>query len=220
VVDLVAGRRFYDLMYRVGAPWDVVGVRRELRWLLDGGEVDPARHPRAVDLGCGTGANVVFLAERGFEATGLDFSKVALGKARRRAAAAGVSSGCRFVEADLTSEDVPDMRGTFDLLLDFGSIDDLAPSDRPAAARLVARLSHPGSRLLFWCFYARRQDLPRISFVGPSRLGPRIEPGEEVDLFGEYFDIEPFVDTGLANTACFLLTRRASVPVIPEGAST
>lgn len=208
--QMVVGRRFYDLMYRLGAPWDAVGVRPELRRLLDSGEVDPARYPRVVDLGCGTGANAVYLAERGFRATGLDFSTVALRKARLRAADACVSSRCRFVEADLTAHTLPQADGPFDLLLDFGSIDDLAPSARPDAARLVASLSRPGSKFLFWCFYARRESLPRISFVGPSRLGPRIEPGEEDDLFGADFDIEPFVVTGLPNTACFLLTRRAA----------
>ena len=196
-------------MYRWWAPWDAVGVRAELRRLLDSGEVAPERHPRAVDLGCGTGANVVFLAERGFRATGVDFSSVALGKGRQRASAAGVSGRCRFVEADLTADPAPGLEGPFDLLLDFGTIDDLAPSQRPAASRLVARLSRPGSLFLFWCFYGRWQDLPAISFRGPSKLTPGIEPGEERALFGGDFDIEPFVDTGLPHAACFLLTRRA-----------
>jgi SAM-dependent methyltransferase len=214
----VVGRRAYDLMYRWWAPWDAVGVRQELRQLLTEVEIDPTRHPRAVDLGCGTGANVVHLAEQGFQATGLDFSPVALDKARDRAAAAGVSSRCRFVEADLTDPAPASIDGPFDLLLDFGAIDDLPPADRPAAARLVAELSRPGSTFLFWCFYARLQDLPRFSLQGPSRLAPAIEPGEEADLFGEDFDIEPFSDTGLAHTACFRLTRRATTSATSRGA--
>ena len=56
----------YDLMYRVWAPWDAVGVRDDLRHLLESGRVTPQSHPRAVDLGCGTGANAVYLAEHGF----------------------------------------------------------------------------------------------------------------------------------------------------------
>jgi SAM-dependent methyltransferase len=207
----VVGRRAYDLAYRWWAPWDTVGVRQELRRLLDDDVVEPTLYPRAVDLGCGTGANVVFLAEQGFRATGLDFSPVALDKARRRATDAGVSSRCRFIEADLTTDGLPTSEGPFDLLLNFGSIDDLAPAARPAAARLAARLARPGARFLFWCFYARRQDLPRISFHGASRLAPGIEPGEETDLFGDAFDIEPFADTGQPEAACFLLTRRASL---------
>jgi SAM-dependent methyltransferase len=214
----MVGRRVYDLMYRWWAPWDTVGVRRELRQLITEVAFDPDRHPRAVDLGCGTGANVVYLAEQGFQATGLDFSPVALDKARDRAAAAGVSSRCRFVEADLTAPVPAGIDAPFDLLLDFGAIDDLSPADRPAAARLVSQLSRPGSTFLFWCFYARRQDLPRLSFQGPSRLAPAIEPGEETDLFGADFDIEPFSDTGLAHAACFRLTRRATTSATHRGA--
>ena len=36
---------------------------------------------RAVDLGCGTGANAVFLAQHGFDVTGIDFAPAALAKA-------------------------------------------------------------------------------------------------------------------------------------------
>jgi SAM-dependent methyltransferase len=204
----LVGRRAYDLAYRWWAPWDAVGVRVELRQLLDRGLVDPTADPKAVDLGCGTGANVVFLAEQGFHATGLDFSPVALAKARTRAAEAGVTDRCRFVEADLT-DDALGIDGPYDLLLDFGTIDDIAPAKRPAAARLAARLARPGSRFLFWCFYGRRQDLPFISFRGPSRLAPGIEPGEEAALFGDSFHIEPFAETGVRHAACFLLTRRS-----------
>ncbi len=64
----------YDLMYRSWAPWDAVGVRPDLRRLVDTGRVTSRSHPHAVDLGCGTGANVVYLAQQGFASTGVDFS--------------------------------------------------------------------------------------------------------------------------------------------------
>jgi SAM-dependent methyltransferase len=213
----MVARQIYDLMYHWWAPWDAVGARAELRELLARGVVDPERHPRAIDLGCGTGANVVFLAEQGFQAVGVDFSRVALDKARRRAADAGVSSRCRFVEADLTASSGTVADGPFDLLLDFGAIDDLRARGRPAAARLAGALSRRGSRFLFWCFYGDRRDLPRFSFHGPSKLAPGISPGEEQQLFGDAFDIEPFMETGVPGAACFLLTRKATVPATPEG---
>lgn len=198
----------YDLLYRWGAPWDGDGPRDDLRWLLDSGRVAP--DARAIDLGCGTGANVVHLAERGLDATGADFSSVALGKARQRARAAGVADRCRFVEADLT-DPATDLDGPYDLLLDFGVLDDLRPAGRRAMAELVQRLSRPGSLVLLWCFYAPLSELPRISFRGPSRMAPAIEPGEQTQLFGHAFDIETVhARRGGSPTACFLLTRRAS----------
>jgi len=46
---------------------------------------------RALDLACGEGRNAVWLAERGWDVTGVDFSNVGLDKARRLADARGVS---------------------------------------------------------------------------------------------------------------------------------
>lgn len=202
--------RFYDLAYRWGwAPWDTVGVREELRALLAAGEVTPTTHPRAIDLGCGTGANVVELATRGFDTTGVDFSAVALRKGEARARAAGVVERCRFLEVDLTAASLPPAVGDgYDLLLDFGTLDDLRPEGRTRMAAHVARLARPGAVMLFWCFYAARRELPRISFHGPSRLTPGLEPGEEERIFGEHFDI---VDVARPHphAACFLLHRRA-----------
>jgi SAM-dependent methyltransferase len=59
---------------------------------------------RALDLACGEGRNAIWLARRGWEVTGVDFSGVAVDKARRMAAEAGVDA--RFDRADL-AEHVP-----------------------------------------------------------------------------------------------------------------
>ena len=54
---------------------------------------------RALDLGSGEGRNAVWLAERGWQVTAVDFSPVALAKARRLAQARGVT--VNWVLADL-----------------------------------------------------------------------------------------------------------------------
>lgn len=193
-------------MYRVWAPWDAVGVRSELLALLAAKAVSPQTHPRAIDLGCGTGANVVHLAQEGFDVTGVDFSPVALGKARERARAANAS--CRFVEADLTSFPLRGVEGTFDLLLDFGTLDDLPPTGRRAMAANMTALARPGARALFWCFYGPKADLPLNPFKVPSRLTAVVEPAEVGMLFGDAFAIEPFIpEKWWPHIACFLLTR-------------
>lgn len=205
----MVGSRAYDWMYRFWAPWDSVGVRPELREFLADGAVTSASHPRAVDLGCGTGANVVHLAEEGFDAHGVDFSPVAIGQAEQRARAAGVADRTAFVVGDLTAASIPGLTGPFDLLLDFGTLDDLKGDARQAMADTITRLTRPGSVVLLWCFYAARSELPIISFHGPSRLAPAIEPGEEQDLFGRDFAIRdgPEARSG-RRAACFVMTRR------------
>lgn len=202
----MVGSRAYNFMYRYWAPWDSVGVRSELRRVLDDGLVSPITHPRSVDLGCGTGANAVHLASLGFESWGVDFSPVALRKARRRAKDAGVE--CSFVEGDLTTDTIPGLEGAFDFLLDFGTLDDLKGVGRERMAATIDRLARPQSVLVEWCFYARWDQLPRFSFTGPSRFAPTIEPGELERLFGDRWEIRPMEEVPTHRYAWFVLRRR------------
>lgn len=194
----------YDLMYRTWAPWDRTGVRQDLIDLLASGEVDPRRYPRSLDLGCGTGANVVHLAEQGFDSYGVDFSAVALDKARARAERADVNA--TFVKGDLTATAIPGLEGHFDFLLDFGTLDDLRGTARQEMAALVTSLARPGARFLEWCFYGETEELPLISFKGTSKM-THIAPGELEKLFGRAWDMIPFSSNEEWRTACFLLTR-------------
>jgi 2-polyprenyl-3-methyl-5-hydroxy-6-metoxy-1,4-benzoquinol methylase len=68
---------------------------------------------RALDVACGEGRNAIWLAEQGFQVTGVDFSAVGLDKARRLAAARGVEVD--FVEADVLSWRPPE--ASFDLVV-------------------------------------------------------------------------------------------------------
>lgn len=68
----------------------------------------------ALDAGCGTGAEAIWLATRGWEVTGADISATALARAADRAAQASVSERVTWVEADLTTW-APD--GPFDLVV-------------------------------------------------------------------------------------------------------
>jgi SAM-dependent methyltransferase len=59
----------------------------------------------ALDVGCGEGADVVWLAERGWRATGADLSVVALEKARKYAGEAGMADRTEWVHVDLLADD-------------------------------------------------------------------------------------------------------------------
>jgi SAM-dependent methyltransferase len=161
-------------MYRFGAPWEI-GPREELVGLVDSGVLTPEALPpgRALDLGCGSGANSVFLAERGFEAIGVDFSRTALEKARLLAGERGVAGRARFVEGDLTATSIPGVEGPFDLLVDYGTLDDLRGDKRRAMAATAKRLARPGGKFLLWCFYAAREDLPLIIASAAPHGSPR-----------------------------------------------
>ena len=75
-------------------------------------EAGNLRPGRALDLACGEGRNAVWLAEQGWQVTGVDFSEVALTKAARLAEERGVAVD--WVLADLY-EHVPPARA-FDLV--------------------------------------------------------------------------------------------------------
>ncbi|WOQ69601.1 class I SAM-dependent methyltransferase [Microbacterium limosum] len=58
----------------------------------------------ALDLGCGEGADAIWLAERGWSVTGVDLSPTAARRATDAARAAGIGEDrARFVAADLTA---------------------------------------------------------------------------------------------------------------------
>ena len=203
------GSWLYDLLYRVGAPWEG-GPRSELIELVESGRLsaEVLTPGRAIDFGCGSGANAIFLARHGFDVVGVDFSSVALAKARRAAERSGTAS-VRFVRGDLTATSIPTVAGPFDLLVDYGTLDDLSADGRRRMAALIADLARPGSKLVLWCFYGARAELPRMSFSGPSRVAPGIEPGEAEALFGGSFEIERLPRPAPPEPyACFLMTRR------------
>lgn len=198
----------YDLLYRIGAPWDGP-VRTELRELLRTGTISLDKHRTVLDLGCGSGTCSVHLAERGFDVTGVDFTPIALRKAEQAAAKAGVEGRCRFVRADLTERPLPGVEGTFDVLLDFGTLDDLTGEDRAAMAATIRDHTHAGSLVVLWCFYTDGEGLPHFRFDGVSKFHSALRPGEEQELFGDLFDIERLPDPPAdSHTACFVLTRR------------
>ncbi len=59
---------------------------------------------RALDLGCGEGADVVWLAQQGWQATGVDISETATSRAREAASGAGIADGeAIFVATDLSA---------------------------------------------------------------------------------------------------------------------
>lgn len=214
---VTVGRRAYDLMYRFGAPWEGAD-RVELRALVRDGACSPetlrgpgSERARAIDLGCGAGGVSVELAEAGFDVTGVDFSSIALRKARAAAAKRRIGDErLRFVHGDLTAGHVDGVEPPFDLLVDYGTLDDLPDRGRRRMAAYVARLARPGARFFLFAFAADSDDLPRFSFDGPSRAFPGLVPGEVEDRFGSAFHvrvIDPPSPTRHVGT--WLLERRA-----------
>jgi 2-polyprenyl-3-methyl-5-hydroxy-6-metoxy-1,4-benzoquinol methylase len=67
----------------------------------------------ALDLGCGEGADAIWLAEQGWRVTAVDISETALDRAAARAMEAGIRDGIVWTRHDL-SQSFP--AGVFDLV--------------------------------------------------------------------------------------------------------
>jgi SAM-dependent methyltransferase len=97
---------------------------------------------RVLDVGCGEGADAVWLAEHGWDVTALDVSGVALERAARHAEQAQVR--VRWVHAGLVEAALP--AGTFDLVsAQYPAL--LRTDARDAEAALLAAVA-PGGTLL------------------------------------------------------------------------
>ncbi|MFD4754830.1 class I SAM-dependent methyltransferase [Streptomyces sp. NPDC058426] len=100
---------------------------------------------RALDLGCGEGADVVWLARQGWTVTGTDIAETALVRARGHAAEAGVADRTRF-EQHVLGASFPE--GTYDLVTaSFLHSPDVS-FPREAILRRAAEAVAPGGTLL------------------------------------------------------------------------
>ena len=102
-------------------------------------EVEGLEPGRALDLACGEGQNAIWLASLGWDVTGIDFSEVAIAKARSRAEREGIR--VEFECADLRSYE-PDP-GVFDLVVVL-YLHIPADERRPVLARAAGALASGG----------------------------------------------------------------------------
>ena len=100
---------------------------------------------RSLALGCGVGRFARWLAEQGVHATGVDFSPVAIEKARARGRN---FADLRYEVADVTA--LPNLDGPFDLAFDVGCYPCLTPERQRANAATIGPQMRPGALLLIW----------------------------------------------------------------------
>ncbi len=101
---------------------------------------------RALDLGCGTGTNLLTLAQAGWKVVGVDFALRAVGEARQKLAQAELPG--QVYLGDVARQE--EVQGTFDLVLDIGCYHSL-PQDSRLRYRenLERRLKKEGFFLMY-----------------------------------------------------------------------
>ena len=146
------------------------GKWEELPWAHDEptlflSEICNRRTPgTALDIGCGSGTDSVYLAQQGWDVTSLDFIPKALEYTQQRAEKLGVS--ITPVEADITTWEPPH---SYDLVLDHGLLHNMDPERYPAyRERLMNAIADDGEFvLLHW--HPLYPDQPHGK-VGPRRV--------------------------------------------------
>ncbi len=163
-------QRLFKTLYRFGfTPWDGHPIARSLRDLIEGD--DALRAGAALDVGCGTGDNSIYLAKHGWQVTGVDFVPKAVEKARAKARAENVD--VRFEEADVTDLCSAGIGSDFSLIVDSGCLHGMNDDDRYDYVREVTAAAAPDARLHI------------VAFTRGSTYGvPGIEPDEVELRFG------------------------------------
>lgn len=156
---------FFRLFYLGDPPWDTNQTPPELYEIINSNPPG-----RVLDLGCGTGTNVITLAQNGWQAMGVDYVSKAIHTAREKAEREGV-------EADFVCGDVTKLRGIegpFDLILDIGCFLSLDQAGMESYRKWVKQLLAPDGIFMIYLFFRpqNRRSILSGSVATESDLTP------------------------------------------------
>jgi SAM-dependent methyltransferase len=166
----------FNFWYLRRPPWDSGITPPEL---LDFLKDHPAG--RAIDLGCGTGTNVITLARLGWQVTGVDFATRAIEQARQKVKKAGVNADLRV--GDVTSLD--GVVGPFSFALDLGCFHSLSDREKEAYLHQIDRILAPGGTWFIYAFLRPPGDSspPGLSPLDLERISARFVLRSRLDGF-------------------------------------
>jgi SAM-dependent methyltransferase len=158
------------------APWDIGRPQPVFARLADAGLLCG----RLLDAGCGTGENTLLAAERGADALGIDFSPLAIERARGKAAERGIPA--RFEVADVLN--LGQLGLAVDTVIDSGVFHVFDDGDRARYVTSLASVLGPGGTCYLVCFSEHE----------PGDAGPRRVRQEELrSAFRDGWDVTEIV---------------------------
>ena len=166
-------RQLFEQMYQGQAPWDTGRPQPAIVKLAEAGQIRGS----VLDVGCGTGENLLYLAARGHEAWGIDFVPVAIERAKAKAAQRGIDA--HFLVANAL--ELHKLGRQFDTVIDCGLFHTFADEERPVFVRGLAEVLRPGGLLHLLCF----------SDEEPGTEGPRRISQQEIrDAFQDGWKVQ------------------------------
>jgi len=139
----VSANRF-ESAYLGTPPWDIGRPQPAIMRLAQARQITGS----VLDVGCGTGENILYLAELGFAAMGVDGAPTAISKARAKAKQRGVTA--QFEVADALSLSMPNRQ--FDSVIDTGLFHVFSDEERDRFRDSLARVVRPGGTYFLMCF--------------------------------------------------------------------
>ena len=151
----------------------------------------------AIDIGCGTGTNVMTLAKAGWQVTGLDFAPRAIRLAKQKMKLSGT-------QADLRVSDATNLKGVtgpYELALDIGCFHSIQKDGKRKYLKELDRILTPNG---FWLMYG---------FLKPdaNRAGTGLVPAD-LDLISSHLTLisrrDGFDDKRDRQSAWFLYQKQ------------
>ncbi len=174
----------WDGRYTDGnAPWDTGRVEKELPRVVEQYGIYPCR---ALEFGCGTGTNALWLAERGFRVTGIDLSQVAIERAKKAAVDIGIDAV--FAVANIVIENIDN--APFGFAFDRGCFHSFDDSDEQQLC--VQQLWRHLAEDALWCSLIGSADAP------PRDTGPPRHSAADVTAV-----VEPWFEILELKASCF-----------------
>lgn len=140
----------FNLKYLGRLPWDTGISPPELRDFIQ-----QAPAGRALDLGCGTGTNLLTLAQQGWKVTGVDLAGLSVRQARTKLRQAGFPA--RVVRGGVTTAQ---LGSGYDLALDIGCYHNLTGDERAIYRERLLEWLAPGGSFLLYAHGRRSPESP------------------------------------------------------------
>ncbi len=138
----------FNLFYLGKPPWDTGVTPPEVLDFLESSQPG-----RAMDLGCGTGTNLLTMAERGWDVAGIDLAWLSIWRSRRKLREAGFVG--HVINGNVTGD--YHFEAPFDFVLDMGCYHGLTQTERHIYHKKLTKRLKPGGTYMI---YAHRKTVP------------------------------------------------------------
>ncbi len=199
---VMAEHRDWNESYRAkNLPWNTGKPSSELQRVVSRMAIRPCR---ALELGCGTGTTSVWLAQQGFDVTGVDVAPLAIEQAEKKAQIAGVQ--VQYVVCDLFQ--LSSVGKPYEFFFDRGCYHAIRRKTPDGYAQAVARHLAVGARGLVLAGNAKEPHEPGPPVVTEEQIRNELGVAFQIVELNEFhFDEAPGIPASFLGWSCLVEKR-------------